>query len=210
MLVAPHNVGRVIARPFIGTSKDNFKRTENRRDYPLTPPHDTVLDTLTKAGKHVHAVGKISEIFGGRGVTTSDTTTNNPAHIKAILRALRGEGEGANFDFLFANLEDFDMLYGHRNDSIGFARLLTEFDVAVGQMTASLQPGDLFAITADHGNDPTTPSTDHSREFAPLLLWGQPIAAPNALGDRATFGDWGATICDYLDAPLPALGTSFL
>ncbi|MBC8141181.1 MAG: phosphopentomutase [Armatimonadetes bacterium] len=213
MLTPPHNFGRVIARPFVGDSADNFKRTENRRDYPLVPPHDTVLDTLTQAGKHVHAVGKIGEIFGGRGVTTSDPTTNNPAHIAAILRALKGgggDGDGANADFLFANLEDFDMLYGHRNDPVGFARLLTEFDAAVGQFTALLHPGDLLAITADHGNDPTTASTDHSREYAPLLLWGDAITAPMPLGDRKNFGDWGATVCDYLGVPLPALGTSFL
>lgn len=208
-LTPPHGVGRVIARPFVGDAPDNFKRTENRRDYPLVPPHDTVLDTLTKAGCHVHAVGKISEIFGEGGVMTSDATTNNPAHIEAIIRALQGEGDGANADFLFANLEDFDMLYGHRNDSVGFARSLTEFDAAVGAMTALLRPGDLLAITADHGNDPTTPSTDHSREYAPLLLWGDFITAPTPLGDRATFGDWGATVCDYLGVPLPALGTSF-
>ncbi|MBC7807143.1 MAG: phosphopentomutase [Akkermansiaceae bacterium] len=207
MLQDPHHVGRVIARPFVGTDATTFKRTENRRDYPLPAPHDTVLDTLTAAGKHVHAVGKIGEIFGGRGITTSDKTTNNPDHIAAILRFLRGEGAGADADFLFANLEDFDMLYGHRNDPVGFARLLTEFDTAIGEMLPLLHPGDLLAITADHGNDPTTPSTDHSREYAPLLMFGPPVTKPTPLGDRATFGDWGATVSKWLGAPLPALGT---
>lgn len=209
MLQEPHHVGRVIARPFVGVNATDFKRTENRRDYPLPAPHDTILDTLTQSGKHVHAVGKISEIFGGRGVTTNAPTTNNPDHIRAILQFLRGEGDGANADFVFANLEDFDMLYGHRNDPVGFARLLTEFEAAVGEMLPLLQPGDLLGITADHGNDPTTPSTDHSREYAPLLLFGPPITRPTPLGDRATFGDWGATVSKWLDAPLPELGTPF-
>lgn len=209
MLQPPHHVGRVIARPFVGGNAAGFKRTENRRDYPLPAPHDTVLDTLTQAGKHVHAIGKISEIFGGRGVSTNEPTTNNPDHIRAILRFLRGDGPGADADFVFANLEDFDMLYGHRNDPVGFARLLTEFDAAVGEMLPLLQPGDLLGITADHGNDPTTPSTDHSREYAPLLVFGPPIARPTPLGDRATFGDWGATVSNWLGAPLPELGTSF-
>ncbi len=209
MLQDPYHVGRVIARPFVGTNGTDFKRTENRRDYPLPAPHDTVLDTLTAAGKHVHAVGKISEIFGGRGITTSDKTTNNPDHIAAILGFLRGEGAGANADFVFANLEDFDMLYGHRNDPVGFARLLTEFDAAVGEMLPLLRLGDLLAITADHGNDPTTPSTDHSREYAPLLVFGPPVTKPVPLGDRATFADWGATVSKWLGAPLPKLGMPF-
>ena len=205
LLIAPHNVGRVIARPFVGTTPDTFRRTENRRDYPLTPPHDTVLDLLTQAGKRVHAVGKISEIFGGRGITTSEPTTNNPAHIEALLRELRT----GDADFVFANLEDFDMLYGHRNDPVGFARLLESFDTAVGDMLGLLRPGDLLAITADHGNDPTTPSTDHSREYAPLLLFGHSITAPLPLGDRRTFADWGATVCRWLGVDPPGFGTAF-
>ena len=210
MLVPPHHVGRVIARPFVGTAADDFKRTENRRDYPLLPPHDTVLDRLVAAGRNVHAIGKIREIFSGRGVTTYEQTTNNPDHLDALTRAVTGEGPGRDADFVFANLEDFDMLYGHRNDPVNFARLLTEFDDWVGQMLPHLRPGDLVGITADHGNDPTTPSTDHSREYVPLLLFGPPVTARRALGDRATFADWGATACAWLDAPLPPLGTPFL
>ena len=208
MLQAPHHVGRVIARPFVGTDNSNFKRTEHRRDYPLLPPHDTVIDLLAQSGKHVHAIGKISEIFSGRGIGSSEPTTNNPDHIAALLRFLRGEGPGAEADFVFANLEDFDMLYGHRNDPVNFARLLTEFDTAVGEMLPLLQPGDLIGITADHGNDPTTPSTDHSREYAPLLLFGPPIIHPTPLGDRETFADWGATVAAWLETPLPAFGTA--
>jgi phosphopentomutase len=199
MLVPPNHVGRVIARPFIGTSASNFKRTENRRDYPLPPPHDIVLDALVAAGRHVHAIGKIAEIFSRRGITTSEPTTNNPDHIAALGRAVRGEGPGGAADFIFANLEDFDMLYGHRNDPANFARLLAEFDTFVGdRLLPDLRPDDLVGITADHGNDPTTPSTDHSREYAPLLLFGSPITAPCPVGDRSTFADWGATVLAWL------------
>lgn len=210
LLVPPHHVGRVIARPFVGAAADNFRRTENRRDYPLPPPGETVLDRLVAAGKKVHAIGKIAEIFSGRGITTAEPTTNNPDHIAALARALGGEGPGANADLIFANLEDFDMLYGHRNDPMNFARLLAEFDTFVGALLPRLRPRDLVGITADHGNDPTTPSTDHSREYAPLLLFGPPVSGPVDLGVRATFADWGATIALWLSAPPPPLGTSFL
>lgn len=203
LLTPPHHVGRVIARPFVGDSAETFQRTENRRDYPLLPPHDTVLDLLTHAGKHVHAVGKIGEIFSGRGITSGEPTTNNPDHIAALGRAMRGEGPGGSADFVFANLEDFDMLYGHRNDPVNFARLLTEFDRFIGEgLLPHLRPGDLVGITADHGNDPTTPSTDHSREYAPLLLFGPPVTASAPLGDRTTFADWGATVSDWLGVPI--------
>jgi phosphopentomutase len=199
ILVPPNHVGRVIARPFVGTSAEDFKRTENRRDYPLPPPHDTVLDALVAAGRRVHAIGKVAEIFSGRGITTSEPTTNNPDHIAALGRAVRGEGIGAEADFIFANLEDFDMLYGHRNDPVNFARLLAEFDEFVSDgVLPYLDPGDLIGITSDHGNDPTTPSTDHSREYAPLLLFGPPITSPHPLGDRPTFADWGATVLAWL------------
>jgi phosphopentomutase len=212
LLVPPHHgVGRVIARPFVGSGPDDFKRTENRRDYPLPPPHPTVLDLLAGAGCHVHAVGVVSQVFSERGIATSERTTNNPNHIAALRRTLRGEGPGGAADFVFANLEDFDMLYGHRNDPVGFARLLSELDGFVGEIFSLLRPGDLVGITADHGNDPTTPSTDHSREYAPLLLFGPAITAPRDLGVRATFGDWGATVCDWLGvAPGPDLGKSML
>jgi phosphopentomutase len=199
VLVPPNHVGRVIARPFVGTSAENFRRTENRRDYPLLPPHETVLDRLVADRKRVHAIGKIAEIFSERGITTSEPTTNNPDHIAALSRAVRGEGPGGTADFVFANLEDFDMLYGHRNDPVNFARLLAEFDAFVGAgLLPHLRDGDLIGITADHGNDPTTPSTDHSREYVPLLLFGPSLTEPHPLGDRPTFADWGATILAYL------------
>ncbi len=211
MLSGPHAVGRVIARPFTGQTARDFKRTENRRDYPLPPPHDTILDLLEKAGRRVHGIGKISEIFGGRGITSREQTTNNRDHMDALTRAITGE-TGDNADFIFANLEDFDMLYGHRNDPHGFARLLNEFDEWAGrELLPRLRPGDLVGITADHGNDPTTPSTDHAREYAPLLVFGPAVNAPAPLGDRATFGDWGATVLDWLGVSTPtALGMSLL
>lgn len=210
LLAPPHHVGRVIARPFVGTTAETFKRTENRRDYPLLPPHETVLDLLAQAGRKVHGIGKIFEIFSGRGITTYQKTTNNTDHQAALARAARGEGPGADADFIFANLEDFDMLCGHRNDPEGFARLLNEFDAFMGKdFLPHLRPGDLVGITADHGNDPTTSSTDHSREYAPLLLFGPGLGQPVDLGNRATFADWGATVAAWLQGPLPSNGTPF-
>ncbi len=209
MLVWPNHVGRVIARPFVGDSAENFHRTENRRDYPLAPPGETVLDRLIVNGKRVHTIGKISEFFSGRGITTSEPTTNNADHCIALERAIRGDGPGGSADFIFANLEDFDMLYGHRNDPVNFARLLGEFDTFVGaSVVPYLRPGDLVGITADHGNDPTTLSTDHSREYVPLLLFGSPVTAPAPLGDRSTFADWGASICTWLSVPV-LMGSPF-
>jgi phosphopentomutase len=208
-LVPPHHVGRVIARPFVGKAAEDFQRTENRRDYPLDPPQETLLDRLTGAGKRVHAIGKIGEIFSGRGISSTEATTNNPDHIAALSRAVRGEGPGGAAAFVFANLEDFDMLYGHRNDPVNFARLLTEFDTFVGEtLLPNLRPGDLVGITADHGNDPTTPSTDHSREYTPLLLFGPLLTHSLPLGERTTFADWGATAAAWLGVPWEA-GDSF-
>jgi phosphopentomutase len=208
MLISPHPIGRVIARPFLGNHAGNFQRTGNRRDYPLPPPTETVLDHLTAHGKTVHSIGKIAEFFSGHGITSSQHTTNNTAHQDALEEAVRGSGDGGKADFVFANLEDFDMLYGHRNDPVNFARLLTEFDTFLGErFLPFLAPGDLVGITADHGNDPTTLSTDHSREYAPLWLAGKPITAPQALGERTTFADWGATVCHWLGVPVLS-GTS--
>ena len=212
-LTPPNHVGRVIARPFVGTTTETFKRTENRRDYPLLPPHQTVLDVLTERGRRVHAIGKIGEIFSLRGITTTEPTTNNPDHLAALSRAVQGKGPGGSADLIFANLEDFDMLYGHRNDAPNFARLLGELDAWLSRdFLPYLRPGDLIGLTADHGNDPTTPSTDHSREFAPLLVFGPSLTDPQSLGDRKTFADWGASIAAYLSVPLPDFlpGTSFL
>ena len=211
MLTPPHHVGRVIARPFVGQTPDTFKRTENRRDYPLLPPHATVIDTLAAAGVRIHLIGKTCELFPVRPGMTLEHTTNNPDHLSALGRTLRGEGPGGDAAFIFANLEDFDMLYGHRNDPAGFAGLLADFDRWVGDtLLPALRPGDLVGLTADHGNDPTTDSTDHSREYAPLLLFGPVVNAPAPLGTRATFADWGATAAAWSEKPgAAAWGQSF-
>ena len=188
-------VGRVIARPFVGSKASNFVRTENRRDWPLLPPQATTLDQLTDARMKTHFIGKPCELFPEAPRQTRQLTTNNAAHCAALTEALRG----SSADFIFANLEDFDMLYGHRNDPMGFARLLETFDRWLGEdFLPHLRAGDLIGITADHGNDPTTPSTDHSREFAPLLLFGPPLTTSQALGDLPSFAWWGETILRYL------------
>ena len=204
LLTGTHEVGRVICRPFAG-SAGHFKRTERRRDYPVSPP-PTVLDELHSAGLAVHAIGKIFEIFNGRGITTFDHTTNNAAHIAALQQA----AEINRSALVFANLEDFDMLYGHRNDPQGMANALQEWDTALPALLAALRPGDLLLITADHGNDPTTPSTDHSREYPFLLAYGPERTQGIDLGVRATYADIAATVRDAFDLPTGTHGTSFL
>ena len=204
MLVGEHEVGRVICRPFIG-EEGSFRRTEQRKDYPVSPP-PTVLDALQEAGKQVHAIGKIYEIFNGRGIDTWDHTTNNAAHTAALLTAV---GQ-SNANLIFANLEDFDMLYGHRNDPRGMAEALEAWDTALPGLLDGLRPGDLFLITADHGNDPTTPSTDHSREHPFLLVYGPDLKPGVDLGDRATFSDIAATIREAFGLSAGPHGTSFL
>lgn len=209
LLVAPHAVGRVICRPFEG-DPTNFRRTERRKDFPLSPPR-TVLDDLCAAGRTVHAIGKIYEIFNGRGITSWDHTTNNPAHIAALLTAARSNRS----QLIFANLEDFDMLYGHRNDPQGMAEALEAWDAALPDLLEALGPTDLLLITADHGNDPTTPSTDHSREYPFLLAYGPGLRQGIDLGVRATYADIAATVRDIFALPLSPdfkedVGTSFL
>jgi phosphopentomutase len=203
-LTGEHAVGRVIARPFVGTP-GAFKRTEGRRDYPLTPP-PTLLDALTDSGRKVHAIGKINEFFNGRGIASWDQTTNNADHTAALIRAAR-ENESC---LIFANLEDTDMLYGHRNDPRGFADALEAFDAAMPELLAALRPGDLFLLTNDHGNDPTTPSTDHSREYAFLLAYGPGLANGRDLGERESVSDLSATIREAFGIVAGANGKSFL
>lgn len=191
----PNQVGRVIARSFVGESPETFRRTENRRDWPLLPPHATTLDALSKAGVPTHFIGKTCELFPALPTETRTLTTSNPAHCAALTDAVKTFESG----FVFANLEDFDMLYGHRNDPVGFARLLEEFDAWLGsELLPHLRPGDRVGITADHGNDPTTPSTDHSREYAPLFLIGPEIREPQELGDVPGFDWWGEEIKKWL------------
>lgn len=203
MLVAPHDVSRVIARPFVGHA-GAYERTTNRRDYALAPPEETLLDDLAAAGVPRAGVGKVDDLFAGRSLRARHTA-GNAEGIEAILEWLRGEQGG----LLFANLVDFDTLYGHRNDPAGFERALREFDDALPAIRSSLREDDLLFITADHGNDPTTSSTDHAREYVPLLALGEPVH-PVALGERDTFSDLGATVAEWLNVGFRGQGTSFL
>ena len=205
MLVGPYLVGRVIARPFTGTSS-RYTRTENRRDYALAPFKPTILDGLTEKGMDVVAVGKIEDIFCHRGITTVDHTKNNPAGIEATDRFL-AEGKG---DFIFTNLVDTDMLYGHRNDVEGYGQALEYFDQKLPDLLAKLGEGDILMITADHGCDPTYPGTDHTREYIPLLIAGPHIKPGVNLHIRPAFNDIGATIYEYLTGEYWREGNSFL
>ena len=203
MLVAPHDVSRVIARPFTG-EPGAWRRTANRRDYSIEPPGETVLDALAAAGVPRHGVGKVDDLFAGRGIA-AEHTADNRAGLAAIERWL-AEAPGG---LLFANLVDFDQLYGHRNDVAGFYTALRAFDAALPTLESRLREDDLLFITADHGNDPTTPSTDHARERVPLLALG-PRVRPRDLGVRATFSDLGATVAEWLGVGFRGRGTSFL
>jgi phosphopentomutase len=197
-------IGRVIARPFAG-GEGHYARTGNRRDFPMLPPRPTVLDLLQAAGLETAAIGKIENIFAGRGIGRS-----RPSHANAEGMALVEE-ELATLrrGLAFANLVDFDMLYGHRNDAGGYAAALEEFDAGLGRLLARLTPGDLLLVTADHGCDPTFPGSDHTREYVPLLACGPGLgAAP--LGTRAAFADVGATIMDIFDLAHDLPGKSFL
>ncbi len=188
ILQPPHHVQRVIARPFIGDSPETFKRTENRRDFPLPPPPN-LIDLLAEHGVGVYGVGVVPELFVYRGFHRAERTQSNPEHYEALLRAL-----ASDCVFIFANFEDFDMLYGHRNDPQGFARALEAFDEMLSDLLGRLRPTDMLILTADHGNDPTTPSTDHSREYLPLLVYSPSLRVGRDLGVRCTLADIGATI----------------
>ena len=203
MLVPPHDVSRVIARPFEG-QPGSFKRTANRRDYSIEPPAETLLDALKSAGIAINGVGKVDDLFAGRSIK-SQHTASNAEGIDLIRAWIEGDESG----LLFANLVDFDQLYGHRNDVAGFYNSLREFDFALPSITAALKEEDLLFITADHGNDPTTISTDHAREMAPLLAIG-PAVSPVDLGVRRTFSDLGATIGEWLGVSYRGRGESFL
>jgi len=199
-----HSIGRVIARPFVGTV-GAFKRTYNRRDFSVIPPAPTLLDHIRDAGQSVVGVGKISDIFVGRGLTFSIHSEGNSDGMHLTLEALATLDRG----LLFVNLVDFDMLHGHRNDVPGFARALAEFDRWLPELEAALRPDDAVFITADHGNDPTTPGTDHTREQVPLLVFG-PSIRPARLGTRASFADLGQTIAEGLGVARLPNGESFL
>lgn len=206
MLNGEHGVGRVIARPFIGTSPTNFKRTENRRDYPLQPPGKTMLVKAVEAGLEVCSVGKIDDIFAHSGITRSNHNENNADSLKGTLDFLENRFNG----LIFTNLIEFDMLYGHRNDPIGYANALKLVDDAVPDIRSRMREGDIAMFVSDHGVDPTTPSTDHSREFAPLLVFGEPVRKGVNLGIRGTFSDVAATIAEAFHLDPPEIGKSFL
>ena len=202
-LVAPHDASRVIARPFVG-APGAWRRTANRRDYSIQPPGTTLLDVLEAAGVPRAGVGKVDDLFAGRGIR-SRHTADNAEGVSAILEWLNSAPRG----FCFANLVDFDQLFGHRNDVPGFRGALEAFDQALPSLLAALREDDLLFITADHGNDPTTPSTDHARERVPVLAVGARVRGGD-LGVRDTFSDLGATVAEWFGSDWRGRGTSFL
>lgn len=205
ILQGEHGVGRVIARPFIGTS-GNYTRTPRRHDYSLLPPAVTMLDQLKEAGKDVISVGKIKDIFAGKGITEAVYTKGNEEGIEQTLAYLEKDFEG----LCFVNLVDYDMLYGHRNDVDGYARALAYFDGKLPEILGRLKEEDILMITADHGCDPGYKvSTDHSREHTPFLMYGRPVT-PGNLGTRETFADIGATVLNYFGIRPEFAGTSML
>lgn len=204
LLVGRHNVARVIARPFV-VEGDKYVRTERRKDFSQPPPKPTLLDIAKDSGLTVVAIGKIGDIFAHRGFTLEIPTSNNEEGIEKTLSWMKKALQG----IIFTNLIDFDMKYGHRNDPKGYAQCLEEFDERLPEILQSLKKGDLLAITADHGCDPTTPSTDHSREYVPLLVCAPGLGEPKSLGTRGSFADLGATIAEGLSLPPLDYGKSF-
>ncbi len=204
ILVGDHAVGRVIARPFIGDFP-NFTRTSNRHDFSVEPPKETLLDAVKSANKTVYAIGKIFDIFAAKGVTEKAFTASNLDGIEKTLKALDTDFDG----LCFINLVDFDMLYGHRQDINGYAKALTEFDRYLPEITSKMRDDDILVITADHGCDPGDDSTDHTREYTPLIVYGKSVKPIN-LGTRKTFADIAATLAEYLDVDFKCDGESFL
>jgi phosphopentomutase len=205
ILVAPNNVSRVIARPFIGEA-GAYRRTANRRDFSVEPPSETLLDALATAGIARSGIGKVDDLFAGRSIKSRHTAGNSEG-IELIHQWLRSDAETG---FLFSNLVDFDQLYGHRNDVPGFLGALREFDAALPALRRALREEDLLFITADHGNDPTTASTDHARENVPVLAIGHAVRPGARIGTRGTFADLGATVADWLGLTFCGSGASFL
>ena len=202
-----HNVGRIIARPFVGPGTGRFKRTANRKDFTVRPTGETVLERAHKAGREVIGLGKIADIFDRVGISTEIRTESNSDGMRKTMDLIRE----SSADFIFTNLVDFDSKYGHRNDAPGYAKALETFDGELAALLESLRENDLLFITADHGCDPTDVSTDHTREYVPLIVTGPRILGARPLGTRSTFGDLGATVCDLLELPKTGLaGTSVL
>lgn len=204
VLTPPLVVGRVIARPFLGQNGD-YIRTTNRRDYSLEPPSETVLDILNNENIQTVAIGKIADLFNNRGIKIAEHTKSNQEEMMKLLEY----SKKVSNSFMFANLVDFDVYFGHRNDTIGFAKALMEFDDFLEKFLSYLDETDALILTADHGNDPTTVSTDHSREYVPLLFYRKGIKSFN-LGIRKTFADVGKTIADFFNVQNSLEGISFL
>jgi phosphopentomutase len=204
MLTGEHAVGRVIARPFVG-EPGSFTRTQNRRDFSLPAPEPTLLDRLVEAGHTVIGVGKVDDLFAKRGLTVCHHTVDNMVAAEKVIELLGEGGQG----MILANLIEFDMLFGHRNNPEGYAAALEAFDAQLPRIMQAMKPGDVLFIVADHGNDPTTPSTDHSREYVPLLVYGAQVKAGVNLGTRSSFADLGATIAELLGIDALSHGTSF-
>jgi len=204
-LTGVHALGRVIARPFVGSSGAYTRDNEGRHDWALKAPRDTALDIIVASGLPVRGVGKIQDIFAGRGITSNQHALNNAGATAETLSLLRQPEHG----MIFTNLIEFDMVYGHRKNSQGYADALATFDVALPEILGLLGPRDALFITGDHGVDPTTPGTDHTREFVPLLAAGYRMPAGTNIGTRATFADLGATIIDLFGLPPLHTGTSF-
>ena len=204
ILCGEHAVGRVIARPFAGEAPD-FYRTKNRHDFSLTPPEDTLLDYIKNAGQTVYAVGKINDIFAGKGISEYVYTASNSDGMEKALAALGKDFMG----LCFVNLVDFDSLYGHRQDVDGYAAAIAEFDRFLPEFIKGMRDEDLLIITADHGCDPADEHTDHTREYVPLLVYGKAVK-PRSLGTRNTFSDVAASVADYLDVAYGGAGKSFL
>jgi phosphopentomutase len=205
ILRGEHEVSRVIARPFIG-QPGSFTRTANRHDFSVLPPQPTLLDALKAAGRMVYAVGKINDIFAGQGITDYVTTRDNEDGVDKTIAAIVEQDMAG---LIFANLVDFDAKYGHRNNPPGYAQALADFDRRLPEILAVLRADDVLVITADHGNDPTTPSTDHSREYVPVLISGAGIRAGVNIGVRASFADLAATAAGWLGVAVPLVGLSF-
>ena len=206
ILQGEHGAGRVIARPFVGNSPETFKRTHHRKDYPRNPAYPTMMQKLVDAGKDVYSVGKIDDIFNHQGITKKNHVLTNVESLDVTLKLLEEDFEG----LMFVNLIEFDMIYGHRNDPRGYANALEQFDSYIPEIQKRLKPGDLVIVTGDHGVDPTTPGTDHSREYVPLLAFGPNIKHGVDLGDRGSLGDIAGTLAEMFSLEPQPIGKSFL
>ncbi|HSQ33637.1 MAG TPA: phosphopentomutase, partial [Peptostreptococcaceae bacterium] len=204
IMMGENAVARVIARPFVG-NPGNFERTSNRRDYSLDPFENTVLDNIKNAGLDVIGVGKIEDIFNGKGITEAIHTKDNMDGVDETIKYMKKDNKG----LIFTNLVDFDSKYGHRRDVAGYKNAIEEFDARIPQIIENMKNEDILIVNSDHGNDPTYKGTDHTREYIPILIYGKKIKEGYNLGTRTTFADIGATVSDILNVEFPKYGKSF-